>query len=80
MPSITVKNVPSRLYDKLKRAAEANRRSINDELIACLEKVFEPKSNSSQQHILAARNIRHRLDGFTVSDEDLKRAKEDGRA
>jgi plasmid stability protein len=79
MTSITVKNIPTPLYSKLKRSAEDNRRSINSEMIACLEKVLEPHSISPEQHIMAARNIRRRLSGFKVSDEDLKQAKEDGR-
>ncbi len=37
------------------------------------------KKSNPEQHILAARNIRKRLNRFKVSDEDLKRAKEDGR-
>jgi hypothetical protein len=29
MPTVTVKNIPSDLYEKLKQSAEVNRRSIN---------------------------------------------------
>ena len=38
MPAITVKNIPDDLYENLKLAAQVNHRSINSEIIACLEK------------------------------------------
>ena len=38
MPAITVKNIPDLIYENLKFAAKAHHRSINSEIIACLEK------------------------------------------
>ena len=38
MPTITVKNIPEDLYAELKRAAALNRRSVNSEIIVCIEK------------------------------------------
>ena len=37
MASITVKNIPDELYARLKAVAESNRRSINGEIIVCIE-------------------------------------------
>jgi hypothetical protein len=37
MPSISVKNIPPELYDRLKQAAAANRRSLNSEIITLIE-------------------------------------------
>ncbi len=47
MPAITLKNIPSNLYNSLKESAKAHYRSINGEAIACLERTvgasrFEP--------------------------------------
>ena len=36
MPSITVKNVPADLYERLKQSAQANCRSINAEILVCI--------------------------------------------
>ena len=33
MPTITVKNIPSDIYEKLKKSAEISHRSINSEII-----------------------------------------------
>jgi hypothetical protein len=36
MPStITLKNIPDEVYERLKASAEANRRSLNSEAIVC---------------------------------------------
>jgi len=37
MPTITVKNIPDELYERLKEVASANRRSINSEIIISIE-------------------------------------------
>ena len=38
MATITVKNIPDDLYERLKQAARAHRRSINSEVIVCIER------------------------------------------
>ncbi len=37
MSNFTVKNIPTELYQRLKESAQANRRSLNSEIIACIE-------------------------------------------
>ncbi len=37
MKSITITNIPHELYRKLEERAKANNRSVNTEIIACLE-------------------------------------------
>ena len=44
MATITVKNIPDELYDLVKQSAKAQHRSINNEIIACLERSFLSKS------------------------------------
>ena len=43
MTTITLKNIPDDLYERLKSQAQAHRRSVNSELIHCLETVLRPK-------------------------------------
>ncbi len=40
MPSITLKELPARLHEQLKRRATANHRSLNREVIATLEEAL----------------------------------------
>lgn len=42
MAKLTIKNIPDDLYELIKQSAAAHNRSINNELIAGLEKVFKP--------------------------------------
>ena len=37
MPTLTIKSLPDELYHHLKARAEANRRSLNSEILVCLE-------------------------------------------
>ncbi len=41
MASITIKDMPAALHGQLKREAEANFRSLNQEVLARLERTFE---------------------------------------
>ena len=40
--SVTLKNIPDAVYERLKAAAELHRRSLNSEAIVCLESVLLP--------------------------------------
>ena len=41
MASITIKDIPQDLHGQLKREAEANFRSLNQEVLARIERTFE---------------------------------------
>ena len=41
MASITIKGIPKELHEQLKREAEANFRSLNQEVLARVERTFE---------------------------------------
>jgi plasmid stability protein len=41
MPNLTLKNIPAALHLRLKARAEANRRSLNREILALLEAQLE---------------------------------------
>lgn len=77
--NITLKNVPEEIYDHLKQAAEAHHRSINSEVIACLERVLMPGREDPAEHIARARNIRARLDPKHFNASDIAGAIEQGR-
>jgi len=79
MHNISVKNVPAPLYEKLKRSAQENRRSINNEIIYRLE-------NSLSSHKVDVERLLARLHDFykdksvpPLTDKLIKQAKEEGR-
>lgn len=49
MPSLTIKNIPTDLYQQLKARAGQNRRSMNNEVIVCLERAlkFAPQDEAA---------------------------------
>jgi len=79
MPAITVKNIPDVLYSQLKQSAEAHHRSINSELIVCLEKALTPQRVDKEQLLTSARAMRNKLANLKANDEALASAKTEGR-
>lgn len=79
MPTITVKNIPPDLYERLKRAAQANRRSINGEIIFQIEQALSPHRIEPEVTIMRARNLREKTAKYEIGDEELSRAKKAGR-
>jgi len=79
MPALTVKNIPDELYDQLKASAQAHHRSLNGELIHCLETALSPRQADSQELIAAARALREQVKAEQISVEDLQAAKNEDR-
>ena len=80
MASLTIKNIPDELYEHLKQAANAHHRSINSELIYCLERTLLPTKLSASDLKDAAELLRGQVitDSFDIDEIDA--AKREGRA
>ena len=78
MPSITVKNVPADLYERLKQSAQANRRSINAEIIVCIERAVSSQPVDPEVVISRARQMRESTARYRITDEELGAARADG--
>lgn len=80
MPTtLTLKNIPDALYDRLKLAAETHRRSLNSEAIVCLESVLLPTRMMPSERIARARELRAALSAGTFSVRDIDAAKREDR-
>ncbi len=79
MATITIKNIPDDLYERLRESAEANRRSINSEVIVCIEKAIGAPRFDPEEFLAAARLLRERVAGYVISDEAFNEAKRAGR-
>ena len=77
--SLTLKNVPDDVYDRLKWSAETHRRSINSEAIVCLEAVLVPARVSPNERLARARAMREKMSA-TFKAEDIDEFKRAGRA
>ena len=77
---ITIKNMPPNLYKKLKARAAAHRRSVNSEVISCLEEVLIKKYMNTEELLERLEELRNRVpDAPLLTDEFLRKAKEEGR-
>jgi hypothetical protein len=79
MPNITVKSIPSELYDRLKQSATENRRSVNQEIIVCLERTLLAKKPDSAAFLARVDDLRERANLPPLTDEILRKVKSDGR-
>ena len=79
MPNITVKNIPPELYRLLKKNAEINRRSINSEIIVCIERTLRSRRKNPNEILAHARKLRVKTAGHPITDSEIVHAKAEGR-
>ena len=78
MATLTIKNLPDELYEKIKTSAAVNRRSINQEVIFLIEQVLAANAVGQETTLEEVRALREKL-GIYVTDEEINRAKNEGR-
>ena len=79
MPALTIKNIPDDLYTRLKEAAQAHRRSMNSEILYCVERTLVPYKIDLSEHLATARRIREKSAAYVLTDEILNDVKNGGR-
>jgi antitoxin FitA len=77
--SLTLKNIPDAVYERLKAAAELHRRSLNSEAIVCLESVLLPNRVAPGDRLARARELRAGLPAVQFTAKDIDAAKRAGR-
>lgn len=77
--TLTLKNIPDAVYDRLKLSAEAHRRSMNSEAIVCLESVLLPEKISPAERLARARELRAALPKGKFLARDIDPLKREGR-
>ena len=80
MPTtLTLKNIPDDLYQRLKSAASLHRRSLNGEAIVCLERVLIPTKIGVVERLERIRRLRAELPDFELTDAEIDAMKREGR-
>jgi len=79
MPSLTIKNIPDNLYTRLKETARANHRSMNNEILYCVEKALGTHKIDLSEHLAIARKLRLKTASHPITDKQLTTAKNAGR-
>jgi plasmid stability protein len=80
MPTtLTLKNIPDEVYERLKASAETHRRSLNSEAIVCLESVLLPGRVAVGERLARARALRATLSKTKFRAKDIDAHKREGR-
>jgi len=80
MPTtLTLKNIPDVVYERLKTSAEMHRRSLNSEAIVCLESVLLPTRMPPGERLARARELRAALPKGQFCARDIDAAKRQDR-
>ena len=79
MATITVKNIPNELYEKLKATASLDRRSVNNQVIYCIENMIQSKKINPKEFIDQIDNFYQDIHLPPLTDKKLKEYKESGR-
>ncbi len=77
--TITVKNIPAKLYAQLKESAARHQRSINREVIALIEKALVPQPTNPEDFLSAAKALREKTRGYGVKQNFIDKIKKEGR-
>ncbi len=72
--SITLKNIPDPIYKRIKLAAKRHHRSMNNEIIACLEQALAPRPVDIDARLDQARRLRERYTGPALELQDISGA------
>ena len=80
MPTtLTLKNLPDEVYERLKASAEMHRRSLNSEAIVCLESVLVPGRMAVSERLARAQALRAALPRGKFRGKDIDALKREGR-
>ena len=80
MTSLTIKNIPESLYERLKETAARNRRSMNSEVIHLLERTLGAHAVDPDALLPRVRAVRERGGAPYLTDDALRAARDEGRA
>ena len=80
MKTITVKSIPDDVYERLRQSATENHRSINSEIIVCIERSVQSRKHTSTDLILAkAREMRAQTKAHLLTHDEFNEMKNAGR-
>lgn len=79
LATLTVKNIPDNLYGRLREMAALHRRSINSQIIVCIERAVQVSRIPAGEVLTRARNLRRRMAGPPLTVAELLEDKSQGR-
>ena len=79
MSTLTIKNIPSKLHERLKKSANEHHRSLNGEVIFRLEQGLRGRLVDPEAFLIRVEALQKQITLPPLTEEVLRRAKEEGR-
>ena len=79
MPTLTIKNIPAKLHERLKKSASEHHRSLNDEVLFRLEQGLSGKRVDPLAFLTRLDALQKQINLPPLNEKILKSAKEEGR-
>jgi antitoxin FitA len=79
LPSLTIKRIPESLMDRLRASAEANRRSLNSEVLVRLESSLGGEPLDVDRFLRSLDELHRQAPVAPLTDEILEQARSQGR-
>lgn len=80
MPTtVTLKNIPDEVYERLRTAAKLHRRSLNSEAVVCLESALTPGRMKPSERLARAREMRAWFEREKFLPDEIQTLKAQGR-
>lgn len=75
MPSLTIHGIPDDLFERLRRSAEKNRRSLNSEVLYHLQRSFGGSAVDPNAFLTRIRQLRERTNPPPLTEALLEQAR-----
>jgi plasmid stability protein len=79
MVTVTIKNIPEQVYERIKAQAKSNHRSINGEILSILEQAISLPPIDVQVTLERARKVRELTANYTVTAAEIEKMINEGR-
>jgi len=79
MVTLTIKNVPREIYERIKSQAKGNHRSINGEVLSILEQAISLPPIDVQETLKRTRKIRELTANYTITADEIEKLINEGR-
>ena len=79
MVTVTIKNIPEEVYERIKTQAKVNHRSINGEILFILEQAISLAPIDVQTTLERARKVRELTAHYTITASEIEKMINEGR-
>jgi len=77
--SLKVKNISEALYEKLKQRAKLRHRSVNKEVLVCIQEALESRRVDPQSFLARIEALHRQMPAPLLTEKMLRRGKTKGR-